>query len=319
MWRPDPAVSGPVRAGKRDIDALNRLFAEAFTERYRRDGLSGVRVPQLNPAIWQYAIADAGDGAMLWRDAKGDLVAFNMVHRSGTEGWMGPLAVRTDRQGAGLGRRIVLAGVSWLQAQGVSTIGLETMPRTVDNIGFYSRLGFRPGHLTVTLQRAAVAGGTPPPRLTDLRGAAQAEVIAECRDLSHRIGGGIDFTREIELTLHLGLGDVSLLRDPDGGLRAFALWHTAALAQGRPRDDLRVLKLAAPDVETVVDLVAGLEREAVTQQLHHVALRCQTVQQACYGRLVEEGFGVQWTDLRLTLAGREERPADGILFSNWEI
>ena len=64
-----------------------------------------------------------------------------MVHRSGTEGWMGPLAVRPDRQGEGLGRQIVQAGIEWLRGQGATTIGLETMPRTVDNIGFYSRLG----------------------------------------------------------------------------------------------------------------------------------------------------------------------------------
>ncbi len=153
MWRPDRSVRGPERATLRDVDPLNRVFAEAFTDRYSRDGLVGVRVPQLNSAIWRYAIEDAGDGAMVWRDAGGELVAFNMVHRSGVEGWMGPLAVRPDRQGEGLGSAMVLAGVEWLKAEGARTIGLETMPRTVDNIGFYSRLGFMPGHLTVTLVR----------------------------------------------------------------------------------------------------------------------------------------------------------------------
>src|ERR1043166_1593547 len=123
MWRPDRGLAGPERATRRDIDALNDMFAEAFTERYRRDGMSGVRVPLLNPVIWQYAIADAGDGALLWRDTRGDVIAFNMVHRSGSEGWMGPLAVRTDRQGRGLGATIVRAGLPWLESQGASTIG----------------------------------------------------------------------------------------------------------------------------------------------------------------------------------------------------
>src|ERR1700709_1135766 len=135
MWRSDPAVIGPVRATIADIDPLNRVFSDAFTERYRRDGLSGVRVPFLNPAVWQFAIDDAGEGAMLWRDGRGEIVAFNMVHRSGSEGWMGPLAVRTDRQGQGHGQRIVRAGAEWLAAEGARTIGLETMPRTIENIG----------------------------------------------------------------------------------------------------------------------------------------------------------------------------------------
>src|ERR1019366_8841180 len=103
--------------------------SEAFTERYRRDGLSGVRVPYLNPAVWQFAIEDAGEGAMTWRDARGDVVAFNMVHRSGSEGWMGPLAVRTDRQGQGHGQRIVRAGIEWLAAPGARPIRLETIAR----------------------------------------------------------------------------------------------------------------------------------------------------------------------------------------------
>ena len=51
MWRPDRSVRGPERASLRDVDPLNRVFAEAFTDRYSRDGLVGVRVPQLNSAI----------------------------------------------------------------------------------------------------------------------------------------------------------------------------------------------------------------------------------------------------------------------------
>src|SRR5688572_25187475 len=88
MWRPDRSVRGPERATLRDIDSLNRVFTEAFTDRYSRDGLVGVRVPQLNSLVWRYALEDAGDGSMVWRDGEGHMVAFNMVHRSGTEGWM---------------------------------------------------------------------------------------------------------------------------------------------------------------------------------------------------------------------------------------
>ena len=140
-----------------------------------------MRVPQLNPLVWRYAIEDAGDGAMVWRDADGQLVAFNMVHRSGTEGWMGPLAVRPDRQGEGLGSPMVRTGIDWLRAQGATTIGLETMPRTVDNIGFYSRIGLVPrsphGHAGA---RRAARAGSATPRCSP--GRARAErAIEECR------------------------------------------------------------------------------------------------------------------------------------------
>ena len=102
-WRRGQDVTGPYPIGLEDVRALNEVFSEAFTDRYRRDGLVGVRVPMLNPAVWRYAIEDAAGGAMLWRDERGEIAAFNVAHVSGSEGWMGPLAVRPDSQGNGLG------------------------------------------------------------------------------------------------------------------------------------------------------------------------------------------------------------------------
>jgi GNAT superfamily N-acetyltransferase len=320
MWRSDRTIAGPVPAAESDIEALNRVFSEAFTERYRRDGLSGVRVPHLNPAVWRFAMADAGPGAMIWRDGRGELVAFNMVHRSGSEGWMGPLAVRTDRQARGHGRHIVLEGIAWLEGQGVRTIGLETMPRTIDNIGFYSQLGFVPQQLTVTLQRERLRNtGAPSQRLSALDGAAREAAIAECRRLSSAVADGVDFTREIALTLEHQLGDVSLLRGDDGALRGFALWHAVPLAQGRLREELRILKLAAGTDEAAATVIGAVEREAAAASLGRVSLRCQTAHADLYALLIGEGFRVQWTDLRMTLVGKPEPRRSGVLLSNWEI
>src|SRR5256714_585220 len=85
-WLPDTRVTGPERATERDVEALNRVFAEAFTDRYRRDGLVGVRVPQLNPLVWRYALLDAGEGAMVWRDEHDNIAAFNVAHPAGGDG-----------------------------------------------------------------------------------------------------------------------------------------------------------------------------------------------------------------------------------------
>jgi GNAT superfamily N-acetyltransferase len=319
MWRPDRSVRGPDRPGYRDIDPLNRVFAEAFTDRYSRDGLVGVRVPQLNPLVWRYAIDDAGDGAMVWRDAEGHMVAFNMVHRSGTEGWMGPLAVRPDRQGEGLGSLMVRTGIDWLRSQGAGTIGLETMPRTVDNIGFYSRIGLVPGHLTVTLVSDVPRRASGDVELLSRSAMAPEQGFAACRRLAQSLLPGVDFTREIALTRQLAIGDTTLIRDGQE-LIAFALWHSTPLAAGRPKDELRVLKLVARDLVAFDRLLDAMPATAAAERVSRIAVRCQSEFAEAYLRLVNRGYRVHCTDLRMTLEGFAQQPPDrGIVMSNWEI
>jgi hypothetical protein len=246
------------------------------------------------------------------------MVAFNMVHRSGTEGWMGPLAVRPDRQGEGLGSLMVRTGIDWLRGQGATTIGLETMPRTVDNIGFYSRIGLVPGNLTVTLVRDVPKRAPPVGELLSSAAAADQGIL-ECHRLAGALLPGVDFTREIALTRELAIGDTTLVRE-GGGLVAFALWHSTPLAAGRPKDELRVLKLVARDPAAFDRLLVALPAAAVGERVNRIAVRCQTEFAAAYLRLVSRGYRVHWTDLRMTLEGFEQRaPERGIVMSNWEI
>lgn len=300
----------------RDIQALNRVFSEAFTDRYLRDGLVGVRVPFLNPLVWRYAIEDAGEGAMVWRDAEGQLAAFNMVHQSGAEGWMGPLAVRPDLQGRGLGSVMVRTGMEWLAAQGARIIGLETMPRTVENIGFYSRLGLIPAPLTVTLVRDVSDRPAAGERLGS--GPDAERKVEECRRLTAALRQGVDYTREVQLTRELALGDASLARQ-GRDLCAFALWHSAPLAAGRPREELRVLKLVARDLGSLESLVDAVESAAAEEQVHRVSIRCQSGFRTAYQALIRRGYRVHWTDLRMTRHDAPEPGGDGIVMSNWEI
>jgi len=319
-WLPEREVHGPERAGEADIEPLNRLFAEAFTDRYRRDGLVGVRVPRLNPAIWRYALLDAGEGAMLWRDEREEVAAFNLAHLCGQEGWMGPLAVRPDRQGGGVGKTLVTAAADWLIDHGARTVGLETMPRTVDNIGFYSTLGFLPGHLTVTLTLDTGARRLPAPVLLSAQqGTRQREALAGIGTLVQELAPGYDCSREILLTAELALGDTVLVWG-DAGLDAFALWHSAPLAEGRESDELRVLKLGARTSEAFAAVVSAVEAAATGGGIRRVAIRSQTAYAEAYQALVTRGYQVRWTDLRMCLAGYPERtPGSGVLFSNWEI
>jgi GNAT superfamily N-acetyltransferase len=318
-WRSAGSVDGPHRATVKTIAELNEVFSAAFTDRYRRDGLAAVRVPFLNPTIWRYAIEDADEGAMIWRDDRGDIAAFNMVHRSGTEGWMGPLAVRADQQGHGLGKEVVTKGIDWLRERGATVIGLETMPRTVDNIGFYSRLGFTPGHLTLTLTLDAIRTDGPMELLSRLDSTARRDAMAACTALLDRLLPGSDYSREISLTSDLELGDTLLLYEGDR-LSGFALAHTAPLVEGRTRDELRVLKLVVDDERRFGEMARAVADFARRSGTRRVAFRMQGEYDEAYRQLIAAGAHVRWSDLRMSLDGyRERRPQAGMVLSNWEI
>jgi len=194
------------------------------------------------------------------------------------------------------------------------------MPRTVENIGFYGRLGFAPGYLTVTMTRdLATRGHAAPSLLSQRPAAAQEAATAAAARLVAALGPGPDFTREILLTAQLGLGDTTLV-DGSDGLDAFVLWHSAPLAEGRPKDELRILKLAARDERAFAAALVATEAAAARAGIRRVAIRCQTRYETAFRHLIERGYRVRWTDLRMTCEGYPEPHAGvGVLFSNWEI
>jgi hypothetical protein len=98
------------------------------------------------------------------------------------------------------------------------------------------------------------------------------------------------------------------------------LWHSTPLAAGRPKDELRVLKLVARAPAAFDRLLDALPAAAAGEKVGRIAVRCQTEFAAAYLRLVARGYRVHWTDLRMTLEGFEQRaPNRGIVMSNWEI
>jgi len=193
------------------------------------------------------------------------------------------------------------------------------MPRTMDNIGFYARLGFVPAHLTVTLTADAEQSAQPPQLLSARSSAERADAVRACAALVSELHPGYDYTREIQLTDELALGDTVLLHD-GGVVCGFALCHAAPLVEGRTREELRVLKLVLREevlLQRILPQLADFARRSGTAR---VAIRLQGEYGSAFRQLVSRGVRVRWTDLRMALAGYEEtRPVSGLTLSNWEI
>ena len=81
-----------------------------------------------------------------------------------------------------------------------------------------------------------------------------------------------------------------------------------------------MLKLVLADESRLEDLLRAISDFARRSGTRRVALRLQGEYVEVYQRLIALGGHVRWTDLRMSLAGYEEqRPARGIVLSNWEI
>jgi RimJ/RimL family protein N-acetyltransferase len=243
-----------------------------------------------------------------------------MVHRSGVEGWMGPLAVHPDYQGQGVGKMIVSSGVEWLKQRGAKVIGLETMPRTMDNVGFYSALGFTPGHLTVTVTLEAVRAGIQSTTMSSLTPHERELALRQCRALLEQLAPGYDYTREIVLTAQHQLGDTVFVRKGNE-ITSFAVCHSVPLVEGRATEETRVLKIVARSEADFDHLVTQLCAHARVKSSRRVAVRVQGQYSDVYRRLMTRGARVRWTDLRMSVYDYpESRPGNGgIVLSNWEI
>ena len=226
MWRPDRSVHGPERATARDVEPLNRLFAEAFTDRYRRDGLVG-RAGAVSQA-GDLALRDRGCGrgrhdvARRRRPARGVQHGAPLRHR-GLDG-----AARRAARPAGR-RRGARHRAGGHRAPALARRH-DHRPR--DDAAHHREhrllqpLGFVPRHLTVTLVRDAVRAVARD--ATRLSSGDIAGGIAECAELTSRVAPGVDFSRELLLTHEMGLGDTTLVRrgGAAGRVRALAL-HAA--------------------------------------------------------------------------------------------
>jgi hypothetical protein len=154
-------------------------------------------------------------------------------------------------------------------------IGLETMPRTMDNIGFYSALGFVPARLTITVTLDAARSDAPVSLLSRMPASSRDELVAACRSVTTARIPGYDYAREIRLTSELGLGDTVLLEE-GGRVRGFALFHSVPLVEGRPREELRVLKLVVEREEDLDELVRLLSIAARRTGTKRLAIRSVT-------------------------------------------
>lgn len=82
----------------------------------------------------------------------GEIITTAMIGEDGHRGWAYYVAVRPDRQSAGLGRAVMNDAERWLAARGVWKVQLLVRAENVAVAAFYEKLGYQDTG-TVCLQK----------------------------------------------------------------------------------------------------------------------------------------------------------------------
>lgn len=104
---------------------------------------AGLLVNPLNDPVRDIRFCrDSGHGDVLVGEADGAIVGSVMVGHDGHRGWIYYLATQPERQGRGIGRRLMAAAEAWLKARDVAKVELIVRDSNTRVVGFYQRLGY---------------------------------------------------------------------------------------------------------------------------------------------------------------------------------
>jgi ribosomal protein S18 acetylase RimI-like enzyme len=131
-----------------DLDTVNRIDRDAF-ETYRRQQGQITRSLRLRTVDNMLAALHRPFPGVVVEWPPDQIAGYCFTHVWGSVGWLGTLGVAPRRQGMGLGRAVIAAGLDLLREAGCHTLALETMPESGKNLALYTRLGLDSRQLTL--------------------------------------------------------------------------------------------------------------------------------------------------------------------------
>lgn len=308
-----------------DVPFVNLILSKAFTSARLEEGYKNTHVPPCHPSFLEMYLASFPNGCFVAESNQG-ITAYAFSRLWGQVGWIGPVSVIPAMQGKKLGQELMREALRALQNAGARVIGLETMPRNYRNLGFYSKLGFVPQHLTLDLHAAVPAqpGDTLPGAYEAIfwgaSGVAERTVLAEALEkFTRKLDPYLSLTREIELTRQFDYGDALLVRHAQRGLIGCAVAHSETYSAEEPRRFLKVNALLLDETMALMPMLQLLFAWATREGLNSISVRTPTRYYLAFAELLRCGFRVFHSDLRMTLQGYHEIALpESFYLSKWE-
>jgi ribosomal protein S18 acetylase RimI-like enzyme len=316
------------RVRKGDLSKVRDVIEQAFGDFFERQ--VGTRPRQafggaqyvhhrwlMEP--WGCFVAEEGDGK---------IVGAALAVMWGTVGVVGPIAVLTNYQNQDIGQQLLQACQEFFDENKAVVSGLSTYPYSPKHLMLYQKFGYRPRGLVVVtakhLDRREIVHATKPSkpgvsvrRYSTLEEAKKKPAMARMRRITNGVWRGMDLAKEVEIVDGLALGD-TLLLEKGRDVIGFGICHLPPNSEA-PHGSAYV-KFLAIDArhrkpEYFTAMLAAVEELAGGAQLGQVVVPVYTYYWAAYQALLERGYRVDFTMVRMKRGKPEdtEDPADLVL------
>jgi ribosomal protein S18 acetylase RimI-like enzyme len=316
------------RVRKGDLSKVRDVIEQAFGDFFERQ--VGTRPRQVFGGAqyvhhrwlmepWGCFVAEEGDGKIV-----GAAVAVMW----GTIGLVGPVAVLTSYQNQDIAQQLLTACQEFFDENKATLQGVCTYPYSPKHLILYQKFGYKPKGLVVItgkqLDRREIVHATkaakPGPavrRYSTLEEAKKKQAMQKIRRMTNAVWRGMDLGKEVEIVDGLTLGD-TLLLEKGREVIGFAICHLPPNSEA-PQGSAYVKFLAIDPrhrkPEHLHALLGAVEEMAGAALLQRVVVPAYTYYWTAYQALLERGYHVDFTMVRMKRGKQEdyEDPSDLVL------
>lgn len=292
-----------------DIVDVKRADLISWTDLFERRYGDEVKLsPRTDENILSYLHSDP-DGAFVASDEYAGVIGLVFSHVWGATGWTGPLSVLPSYQARGLGKDLLRHSLNYLEEVGCVDIGLETRPENVQNLGMYLKVGLRPESFVLVLGKKIEAdelqeepaGEVAVERFSE--SSIQDKLRSELRRISGALRLGLDYTKDVDLTVEFSLGD-AIVATSKGKVAGFCVVHTKPRRANMPTAAIRMLAIdpAAKD-EVIEPLLVSAELMAADAGCPEISVPVPAPSRRALDISFSRGYAVMDTFERLMWIG----------------
>lgn len=231
-------------------------------------------------------------GTAFVAESEGRVIGSVIGSHWGSQFVIGPLTVDPAFWRGGVARKLMARIMAVSAERGARLTVLFTHPQSAMHIRLYESFGLLPFALTPVLNKRAAmtSAGTAFRRFSALSATEQAAALAQSREVTGAVYGGLDLTREIAAVRKLRLGDTVLIAE-QGEVAGFALCHHGAGSEAG--DDVLFVKFAAvrpgaaASFERLIDAIEELAGELGAKR---ITAGVNTARRDAYRRMLARGF-----------------------------